>query len=85
MNTVEELRKLNNELIEEIEEWKYQHQILLEKCKAEVEKSKAKNVQLEGLVDELTERIDNLIAEREDLEGAEEQNKLLRQVLKGVL
>ena len=85
MNTVEELRKLNNELIEEIEEWKYQHQILLEECKAEVEKSKAKNVQLEGLVDELTERIDNLIAECEDLEGAEEQNKLLRKLLKEVL
>lgn len=76
MKVEDELRMLNNELIEE-----------LDKVKAERDQLKVKASHLEGITNELTDEIDGL---KEHLgQGLDkqirEQNKLLRQLLKVVL
>ncbi len=110
-----ELRKLNDELIAELEKEKIQYRDLedqydylkstQDKTIEENQHLKAKVAQLEALVNELADEKDNLVAACEDLENEvdkyklekklagikdndireEEENKLLRQLLKVVL
>ncbi len=99
-----QLRELNNEMIEEIEDLKKEVEFLR---KTNVELIKQRNNlsvkvnQLEGLVNELADEKDNMTAACEDLEdevarlkehlgqkgnsNMEEQNTLLRKLLKEVL
>src|SRR5690606_675827 len=90
MKTTDELRKLNNELIEELEAVKAQKTYMLKLYRESTEKRdklEVKVKQLEGVIDELTDEIDGLIEHlgQESDSQLKEQNRLLRQVLKGVL
>ena len=90
MKTTDELRKLNNELIEELEAVKAQKTYMLKLYRESTEKRdklEVKVKQLEGVIDELTAEIDGLkehLGQESDSQ-LKEQNRLLRQVLKGVL
>lgn len=90
MKTTDELRKLNNELIEELEAVKAQKIYMSKLYRESTEKRdklEVKVKQLEGVIDELTDEIDGLIEHlgQESDSQLKEQNRLLRQVLKGVL
>lgn len=90
MKTTDELRKLNNELIEELEAVKAQKTYMSKLYRESTEKRdklEVKVKQLEGVIDELTDEIDGLIEHlgQESDSQLKEQNRLLRQVLKGVL
>lgn len=90
MKTTDELRKLNNELIEELEAVKAQKTYMSKLYRESTEKRdklEVKVKQLEGVIDELTDEIDGLIEHlgQESDSQLKEQNRLLRQLLKGVL
>jgi hypothetical protein len=102
------LRDLNNEMVEELEKVKSERDAYKqenETVKELLNDAKTRIAQLQGLIDELADEKDNLVAACEDLENEvdkyklekklagikdndireEEENKLLRQLLKVVL